>query len=80
MNLSRLEVVIVVAAVIVLCIGFYTWGETKHEPNYCDCTINYGGHNMSVEDAFERAGEGLTVDQADEVQVLIEEYCDNGGE
>lgn len=41
----------------------------------CDCQINYGGHNMSVEDAFERAGEGLTVDQADEVQILIEEYC-----
>lgn len=43
--------------------------------NSCNCTINYGGHNMSVEDAFERAGEGLTVDQTDEVQVLIERYC-----
>ena len=42
---------------------------------HCNCTINYGGHNMSVEDAFERAGEGLTVDQADEVEILIEEYC-----
>lgn len=46
----------------------------------CSCTVNYGGHNMSVEDTFERAGEGLTVDQADEVKILIEEYCDNGGE
>lgn len=43
--------------------------------NRCSCTVNYGGHNMSAEDAFERAGEGLTADQADEVQVLIEEYC-----
>lgn len=76
MNLSRLEVVIVVAAVIVLCIGFYVYGDSRHdELNSCDCTINYGGHNMSVEDAFERAGEGLTMDQADEVKILIEEYC-----
>ena len=44
----------------------------------CDCTINYGGQNMSVEDAFERTGEGLTVDQADEVKILIEEYCNAG--
>lgn len=42
----------------------------------CNCSISYGGQNMSVEDAFERAGEGLTVDQADEVKILIEEYCD----
>ena len=41
----------------------------------CNCSVNYGGHNMSVEDAFERAGEGLTADQADEVKILIEEYC-----
>ena len=43
----------------------------------CNCSINYGGNNMSVEDAFERAGEGLTVDQADEVEILIEEYCNS---
>lgn len=48
---------------------------TELEQNTCNCSVNYGGHNMSVEDAFERAGEGLTVDQADEVQILIEEYC-----
>lgn len=78
MNLSRLEVVIVVAAVIVLCIGFYVYGDSRHdELNSCNCTVSYGGHNMSVEDAFERAGEGLTADQADEVQILIEEYCND---
>lgn len=55
-------------------------GATKREPDRCDCIISYGGHNMSVEDAFERAGEGLTADQADEVKILIEEYCDNEGE
>ena len=49
--------------------------EKMQAENRCNCNVNYGGHNMSVEDAFERAGEGLTVDQTDEVQVLIEEYC-----
>lgn len=41
----------------------------------CNCTISYNGNNVSVEDALELAGEGLTVDQADEVKILIEEYC-----
>jgi hypothetical protein len=64
-----------IAIFLLINIG-YMWGMSKP----CNCTVNYGGHNMSVEDAFERSGEGLTVDQADEVQVLIEKYCDNGGE
>lgn len=66
---------------ILFCMGigtgwFFFVREIKSN-NHCDCTItiNYGGHNMSIEDALERAGEGLTVDQADEVQILIEEYC-----
>ena len=41
----------------------------------CDCTINYNGSNVSVEDALDLAGEGLTMDQTDEVKELIEEYC-----
>lgn len=41
----------------------------------CDYTISYNGTNVSIEDAFELAGEDLTADQATSVNRLIEEYC-----
>lgn len=34
--------------------------------------VSYGGQNMSIQDALERAGEGLTVDQWQEVQAMID--------
>ena len=38
----------------------------------CSCNVSYGGHTMSVEDALERMGEGLSSDQWQEVQVMID--------
>lgn len=38
----------------------------------CSCNVSWGGHTMSVEDALERMGEGLTIDQWKEVQVMID--------
>lgn len=67
---------------LVILAGILGWqisevkGRVETLENICPCSISYGGQNMSVEDAFERAGEGLTADQADEVKILIEEYCD----
>jgi hypothetical protein len=53
--------------------GFGLWIDPP--PCNCSCdNISWGGHTMSVEDAFERAGEGLTIDQWKEVKVIIEGY------
>lgn len=61
---------IISMSILYICLSFQIAQQ-------CPCQVNYGGQNMSVEDAFERAGEGLTVDQADEVEILIEEYCNS---
>ena len=37
----------------------------------CNCTVNINGSIMSVEDAFYYVFEGLSTDQADEAQVMI---------
>lgn len=58
---------------ILLVALLYPGAQSETKP--CDCTINYNGNNVSVEDALELAGEGLTTDQADEVKILIDEYC-----
>jgi hypothetical protein len=54
----------------------YFPGEKVCERCQCNsnatCNVSYGGHTMSVEDALERAGEGLTVDQWKEVGVMID--------
>ncbi len=62
--------------IAVICAYDSRFNTLEEQILQCNCSINYGGHNMSIEDALERAGEGLTVDQADEVQILIEEYCE----
>jgi hypothetical protein len=41
------------------------------ENNQCNCTVNINGSIMSVEDGFYYVLEGLSVDQADEVQIMI---------
>ena len=41
------------------------------ESNQCNCTVNINGSIMSVEDGFYYLLEGLSGDQADEVQVMI---------
>jgi hypothetical protein len=43
----------------------------------CNCTVNWGNQTMSVEDALERMGEGLTMDQTDEIRTLINQSCED---
>jgi len=45
----------------------------RYEP--CNCNVNWGGQTMSVEDALERIGEGLSKDQTDEIRILINQSC-----
>jgi hypothetical protein len=37
----------------------------------CNCTVNINGSVMSVEDGFYHLIEGLSADQAQEVQIMI---------
>jgi hypothetical protein len=37
----------------------------------CDCTVNIDGSIMGTEDGFYYLIEGLSADQADEVQIMI---------
>ena len=66
------------AAVLVGLISFviYAGSNTNSVCDSCNCTCNvsWGGHTMSVEDAFERSGEGLTIGQQKEVNTIIEGY------
>jgi hypothetical protein len=54
----------------------YFPGEKVCERCQCNsnatCNVSYGGHTMSVEDAFERADEGLPIGQWKEVQWMIQ--------
>lgn len=60
--------------VIVFLVGFAIGGVitclTMPEDK-CDCSVNVGNQSRSVEDTFEAMTEGLSADQADEVQVMI---------
>lgn len=37
----------------------------------CTCTVDFNGSQVSVEDAIQLSLEGLSSDQADEVQIMI---------
>jgi len=37
----------------------------------CNCTIDYNGQPTSIEDTIDHLQEGLSADQADEVQTMI---------
>jgi hypothetical protein len=67
-------------AVLLFLSGFAIGGVitslTMPEDNQCDCNVNVGNQTMSVEDAFEAMAEGLSVDQADEVQIMINNSCE----
>jgi hypothetical protein len=63
-NDARVVVILVVALMLVL----FMWvlievGELGKQLSNCTCNVSYGGHTMSVEDALERSGEGLTIHQ-----------------
>lgn len=82
---------VIIAIASVLCcfyVMFHLWSSVienekaittlEQQVANCSCSVSYGGHNMSVEDALERMGEGLTVDQADEVWVMIDNAMNKG--
>lgn len=45
--------------------------ESIYEPNHCNCTVDFNGQQTSIEDALQMIMEGLSYDQADEVQIMI---------
>ena len=61
--------------VLVFLLGFamgtLITSMTMPEDDHCDCTVNINGSIMSVEDGFYYLIEGLSADQADEVQIMI---------
>ena len=67
---------------VIVCIGisaiianvvniFQTESIYVLKQNQCNCTVNINGSIMSVEDGFYYLIEGLSEDQADEVQIMI---------
>jgi hypothetical protein len=67
-------------AVLLFLSGFAIGGVitslTMPEDDQCDCTVNINGSIMSVEDGFYYLIEGLSADQADEVQIMINNSCE----
>ena len=65
--------------VMVFLVGFVIGGVitamTMPDKN-CDCPVNIGNQSHSVEDTFEAMAEGLSKDQADEVQIMINNSCE----
>lgn len=61
---------IIIVVIMQVCISYI-----MKDVDSCDCTVNIGNQSMSVEDAFEAMAEGLSVDQADEVQIMINNSC-----
>ena len=60
------------------CILLQTIWDTQQEDkikylesNQCNCTVNINGSIVSVEDGFYYLIEGLSEDQVDEVQIMI---------
>lgn len=76
MKRARMERALIIISVLLL--GFmighsfgYVLRQDFKEVQPCDCTVNINGSIMSVEDGFYYLLEGLSADQADEVQIMI---------
>lgn len=67
-----LSMLVIFAVIIGVIVAYDSrFKELDNKIANCNCTINMNGSNMSVEDAFEAVLEGLSKDQADEVQIMI---------
>jgi len=58
--------IIVALAAIPYCIYNH-----YNKDNYCNCTVDFNGQQTSIEDVLNMMMEGLSYDQADEVQIMI---------
>ena len=60
------------ALILLGLIAFLVSGSPAEKTEIpCNCTVNINGSIMGVEDGFYYLIEGLSEDQADEVQVMI---------
>lgn len=71
-----LSLALAVASTSAFCVFLYRAGVDKglanrSEMGVCNCTIDYNGSQISIEDAINLLQEGLSIDQADEVQIMI---------
>lgn len=67
---------IVLVFMVGLALGNLITCMTMPEDTQCDCSVNVGNQSRSVEDTFEAMAEGLSADQADEVQIMINNSCE----
>jgi hypothetical protein len=70
-----LIIAVIFALIGVIGLSFITHSQghqiERLEEQRCNCTVNINGSIMGVEDAFYHLIEGLSADQAQEVQIMI---------
>jgi len=49
----------------------------ESESHHCDCTIDFNGHQVLIEDVIYGILEGLSEDQAQEIWIMINSSADN---
>ena len=63
--------VVIISLIIAIFIGICIHLNDITTQNHCNCTVDFNGQQTSIEDALHMMMEGLSYDQADEVQIMI---------